>query len=586
MVPLPKGALRLVALSALLAAPAFAQTTTFRPAPETGVTRNFHSAASSKLDMVAAANPLAATAGKDILAAGGSAIDAAIATQLVLNLVEPQSSGIGGGLFLVHYDKAANKVETVDGRETAPLAATADLLMGADGKPMKFYDAVVGGRSVGVPGTLRALEAAHKKWGKLPWAKLFEPAITLAEGGFTVSPRLNGLLTNEKYLPSNPTARSYFYDADGKAHPVGYLLKNPAYAATLRNIAANGADVFYSGPIAEEIVATVTNHPTNPGTMTLDDLKTYRAALREPVCGAYRDYKICGMAPPSSGGIAVLQILGMLQQKDLAAVAQKPGPEATHWLAEAERLAFADRNLYVGDADFVSVPTEGLIDPLYLKSRAALINPDKSMGKAKAGEPTMKKTFLYAPSDGIENGTSHVSIIDRFGNAISMTTTIEDGFGSRQMTKDGFLLNNELTDFNFAPTEEGKPVANAVAPGKRPRSSMAPVLVFDKDGKLFAAVGSPGGSQIIPYVAKTLVGLIDWKMDPQVAVDLPNAGSRNGPTELEQGTEAEGWKAALEAKGHEVKLMEQNSGIQAIVVTPDGLSGGADSRREGVAIGN
>ncbi len=557
-----------------------------QPAPETGTTRNFHPAASAKQDMVAAANPLAAAAGKEILAAGGSAVDAAVAVQMVLNLVEPQSSGIGGGLFMVHFDKSANKVETIDGREKAPMAAAPDLFMAPDGKPMKFYDAVVGGRSVGVPGTLRALEAAHKKWGKLPWARLFEPAIKLADEGFTVSPRLNGALAGEKYLPSNPVARAYFYDDAGKPRDVGYRLKNPAFAATLRAIAEKGADALYSGAIAEDIVATVAAHPTNPGKMSLADLTAYKAAERAPVCGAYRDYKICGMAPPSSGGIAILQILGVLQEKDLAALTEKPGAEATHWLAEAGRLAFADRNLYVGDPDFISVPVEGLTDPLYLKSRAALINPDKSMGKASPGTPPMKKSFLFAPSDGIEHGTSHVAIVDRNGDAVSMTTTIEDGFGSRQMTKSGFLLNNELTDFNLAPTEDGKPVANAVAAGKRPRSSMAPTLVFDRDGKLYAIVGSPGGSQIIPYVAKTLVALIDWKMDPQVAVDLPNVGSRNGPTELEQGTEAEGWKAALEAKGHEVKLMEQNSGIQAIVVTPDGFVGGADSRREGVAIGN
>lgn len=556
-----------------------------KPAPEAGSGRKFHPAAHSKLDMVAAANPLAAAAGREILAEGGSAIDAAIAVQMVLNLVEPQSSGIGGGLFLVYSDKGADKVYTVDGRETAPQAVTPDLFIGADGKPLKFYEAVVGGRSVGVPGTLRALEMAYLKWGKLPWNRLFQPAIRLAEEGFTISPRLNGALNSDKFLRDNPVARAYFYEADGTPKAVGSVLKNPALAKTLRRIADEGAEALYSGEIAEDIVTTVTSHPGNPGKLSLADLQAYKAVEREPVCGPYRDYTVCSMPAPGSGGIAVLQILGILQQQDMAAVAGKP-VEATHLLSEAERLAFADRNLYVGDPDFVSVPVSGLLDGSYLKERARLINPDKSMGSAKAGEPPMKKTFLYAPSDGIENGTSHVSIIDRFGNAVSMTTTIEDGFGSRQMTKSGFMLNNELTDFNFSPTEDGKPVANRVEPGKRPRSSMAPVIVFDKDKKLYAVVGSPGGSQIIPYVARTLVALLDWKLDPQVAVDQPNVGSRNGPTEIEQGTEAEGWKAGLEARGHDVKLMELNSGIQAIIVTPEGFTGGADSRREGVAIGN
>jgi len=581
---------RSVALAALLIAPAvaIAQTTTAptAPAPEIGTGRNFHPAAHSRIDMVAAANPLAAAAGKEILAAGGSAVDAAIAVQLVLNLVEPQSSGMGGGAFLVYWDKQAGKASTIDGREKAPAAATPDLFLDTGGKPMKFYDAVVGGRSVGVPGTLRALALAHEKWGKLPWARLFEPAIGLAENGFAISPRLNGLLASEKYLPDNPTARTYFYQEDGKPKPVGFILKNPAFAKTLRTIADKGVDAFYSGEIADDIVKTVTSHPTNPGKLTTADLADYKAVAREPVCGPYRSYTVCGMAPPSSGGIAVLQILGLIERQDMAGLEQKPGPDAAHWLSEAGRLAFADRNLYVGDPDFIDVPTAGLIDRSYIWTRSLLIDSQKSMGKAKAGQPPMRKTMLLAPSDGIEHGTSHVAIVDRDGNAVSMTTTIEDGFGSRLMTQSGFLLNNELTDFNFAPTEDGKDVANRVEPGKRPRSSMSPTIVLDGSNKLYAVVGSPGGSQIIPYVTKTLVGLLDWKLDPQVAVDLPNFGSRNGPTELEAGTEAEGWKPALEAMGHEVKIGEQNSGIQAIVVTPAGFTGGADSRREGVAVGN
>jgi gamma-glutamyltranspeptidase/glutathione hydrolase len=571
----------LLALSPLLAFAASAQTVA--PAPEASTGRIAKQAGASTRDMVAAANPLAAQAGREILGAGGSAVDAAIAVQLVLNLVEPQSSGIGGGAFLLYWDKT--NLITLDGRETAPAAATPERFLGADGKPMKFYDAVVGGRSVGVPGTLRLLEAAHKRWGKLPWPQVIAPALRLAEEGFTISPRLNGLLTQEQYLQNDPIARAYFYESDGTPKSVGTVLKNPAFARTLREIAEKGADVFYSGEIAADIVASVTRHTTNPGDMTLEDLKTYKVEERAPVCGSYRTYRICGMGPPSSGAVAVQQIMSTLETQDMAAM--KPGPDAVHWVAEAGRLAFADRALYLGDPAFVSVPVRGLVDPGYLKSRAVLVSPDRSMGRAKAGNPPFQKTeFRFAPSDGIEFGTSHISVVDRDGIAVSMTTTIEDGFGARVMTRSGFLLNNELTDFNFAPTEDGKPVANRVEAGKRPRSSMAPTIVLDGNGKLYAVVGSPGGSQIITYVAKTLVGILDWKLDPQVAVDLPNFGSRNGPTEIEAGTEAEAWKAALEAKGHEVKAVEMNSGIQAIVVGPNGLTGGADSRREGVAIGN
>jgi gamma-glutamyltranspeptidase/glutathione hydrolase len=563
-----------------LSVPAFSQA--LAPSPEAPTGRTLKPVAAAAKDMVAAANPLAAQAGREILAAGGSAVDAAIAVQLVLNLVEPQSSGIGGGAFMVFWD--GKTMTTLDGRETAPAAAKPERFLGPDGKPMKFYDAVVGGRSVGVPGTMRLLETAHRNWGKLSWQQVIEPAARLAEDGFAISPRLNGLLTQEKYLQNDPVARATFYEADGKPKAVGTVLKNPAFAKTLRTVAEKGADAFYTGEIAQDIVATVTGHPTNPGDMTLEDLKGYRVQEREALCGTYRTYRICGMGPPSSGQVAVQQIMGVLETQDMASM--KPGPDAVHWIAEAGRLAYADRALFVADPAFVNVPVKGLTDPGYIKSRAALVDPNKSMGKAKPGDPPFQKTFLWGPSEGIEFGTSHISIVDRNGNAVSMTTTIEDGFGARIMTKSGFLLNNELTDFSFATTEDGKPIANRVEAGKRPRSSMAPTMVLDGSGKLYAVVGSPGGSLIPNYVAKTLVGILDWKLDPQVAADLPNVGSRNGPTELEAGTEAEGWKAALEAKGHEVKLIDQNSGIHAIVVTPAGFVGGADSRREGVAIGN
>ncbi|HEV2559704.1 MAG TPA: gamma-glutamyltransferase [Microvirga sp.] len=572
----------LLALAPLDAGPAQAQLAPTPAAPEAATGRTAKQAGAAARDMVAAANPLAADAGRQILAAGGSAVDAAVAVQLVLNLVEPQSSGIGGGAFLVHWN--GQSMTTLDGRETAPAAARPERFLDAEGKPMKLYDAVVGGRSVGVPGTVRLLETAHQRWGKLPWRQVVEPAIKLAEEGFAVSPRLAGLVAADPHLAKNERARAYFYEPDGRPKAAGSLLKSPDFARTLRAIAEGGSGAFYSGEIAADIVATVTGHAGNPGDMTLDDLKAYRVEEREAVCGPYRTYRVCGMGPPSSGAVGVLQILGILERTDMAAL--RIGPDAVHLFAEAGRLAYADRALYLADPKFVSVPVRGLTDPSYIRDRAALVNPERSMGRAKPGNPPFQKTFLWGASDGVEFGTSHISIVDRDGHAVSMTTTIEDGFGSRQMTAGGFLLNNELTDFSFVHTEDGKPVANRVEPGKRPRSTMAPTIVLDADNKLYAVVGSPGGSAIINYVAKTLVGLIDWKLDPQVAADLPNIGSRNAATELEKGTEAEAWKAALEAKGHEVRVIEQTSGIHAIVMTPAGLAGGADSRREGVAVGN
>jgi gamma-glutamyltranspeptidase / glutathione hydrolase len=571
-----------VATAALIANSAWAQT--LAPAPEAATGRTQKTIGVAQKYMAAAANPLATEAGRQMLRAGGSAADAAVAIQLVLNIVEPQSSGIGGGAFFVYWDEKMRKVVTLDGRETAPMAATPNLFIGADGKPLAFMEAVVGGRAVGVPGTVRLLETAHKRWGKLSWEQVIAPALKLADEGFAVSPRLNGLLAGETALARDALSAAHFYEADGKPKAAGTILKSPAFAATLRAIAKGGADAFYSGPIAEDIVATVTGHKTNPGSMTLDDLARYKVIEREPVCGSYRAYRLCGMGPPSSGAVAVQQIMGILETQNMARLG--PTAAAAHWISEAGRLAFADRNLYLGDPDVLSIPVAGLIDRDYIRSRAALVDPAKSMGRAKAGDPPGKRTQLLAPSSGTEFGTSHISVIDAEGNAVAMTTTIEAQFGARIMTKGGFLLNNELTDFNFLPQEESKPVANRVEPGKRPRSSMSPTLVFDNFGRLHAVVGSPGGSQIIGYVTKTLVALLDWKMDPQQAVDFANVGSRNGPTELEKGAESEPWKAALEAMGHEVRVMEMTSGIQAIIKTPEGYLGGADGRREGVAIGD
>lgn len=566
---------------------------------------------------VAAANPLATDAGYQVLKAGGSAIDAAIAVQMVLTLVEPQSSGIAGGAFLLHA--AGSKVEAFDGRETAPAAADEKLFVAADGKPMPFYDGVVGGRSVGTPGTVRMLEMAHRQHGKLPWAQLFAPAIQLADGGFKVSARLNTLLKDEKYLKNDPTAAAYFYKADGTPVDTGTVLRNPALADVLRRIASQGSAGLLEGPVARAIVAKVQSHPTNPGKLALSDLAGYQAKKRDPICHDYtasttsRTYVICGMPPPSSGAIAVGQILGILNHTNAASqalvtgtsgVPGTPGPTpSANWLnqyLEASRLAFADRAQYLGDPDFVQPPGGSwmsLLEPGYLKERAQLIaqqDGGQSMKVAKPGVPGTIKT-AYAPmADQPEYGTSHISIIDKFGNALAMTTTIEDQFGARQMTDGGtgkaggFLLNNELTDFSFAPTDaDGKPVANRVQPGKRPRSSMAPTLVFDRATKqIVMSGGSPGGALIIHYTAKTLYGVLNWKLNAQQAVDLPNFGSLNGPSLLEEKRFAPVTVEALRTRGAEVREQAMTSGLQAIQVTPSGFFGGADPRREGLVMGD
>lgn len=547
---------------------------------------------------VAAANPLATDAGYQVLKAGGSAVDAAIAVQMVLTLVEPQSSGIGGGAFLLHFN--GKDVEAFDGRETAPAAADEKLFLGADGKPMAFYDAVVGGRSVGVPGTVRLLEMAHKQYGKLPWAQLFQPAITLAEGGFKVSPRLNTLAKSEQHLKKDPVAAAYFYKADGNPHDVGAVLKNPELAAVLRRIAREGSAAMYQGEIAQAIVDKVQKHPTNPGKLTLADLAGYQPKKRAPICHDYKavgkDYRVCGFPPPSSGAIAVGQILGILANTNAGTMPLVNGLPSADWLhlyTEASRLAFADRAQYLGDPDFVQPPAGNwmsLLDPAYLASRAKTIGA-QSMKTAQPGTPG-QAVSRYAPApEQIEYGTSHISIVDAYGNAIAMTTTIEDQFGSRQMVK-GFLLNNELTDFSFAPADaQGKPIANRVQPGKRPRSSMAPTLVFDKaSGQLVMSGGSPGGALIIHYTAKTLYGVLNWGLTPQQAIDLPNFASLNGPSLLEEKRFPPATVEALRARGAEVREQTLTSGLQAITRGQAHgqlfYFGGADPRREGIVMGD
>lgn len=534
--------------------------------------------------LVVAAHPLAAAAGDEMLDAGGGAVDAAIATQMVLNLVEPQSSGIGGGGFILHWDAGARRLASYDGRETAPAAASPTRFLDARGEPLRFFEAAVGGSSVGVPGLLRMLETAHTEHGKLPWARLFEPAIRLAERGFPMSERLYALLAAEKYLPRYEPARSYFYQADLTPKPVGTLLTNPEFAATLRRLAEAGADAFYAGPMAESIVAAVRGAAARPGDLTAVDLAEYRAVARDPLCHPYRQWRVCGMPPPSSGGLAVLQMLGILETFDLP-VLDPLSPEAAHLLAEAGALAFADRDRYIADPDHVRVPVAALLDPAYLRMRADQIHPAAALQHAEPGE-LPEKHGLADDRSPERPSTSHISIVDSAGNAVAMTTSIENSFGARIMVG-GFLLNNQLTDFSFRPEQDDRPVANRVEPNKRPRSSMAPTMAFDAEGRLRLVTGSPGGSRIIGYVARNVVAVLDWQLAPQEAVALPHVLNRNGPTELEAGTAATELRAALESLGHRIQEAEMTSGLHAISIDAEGrLHGGADPRREGVAIGD
>ena len=533
--------------------------------------------------MVAAANPLAVQAGVDVLAEGGTAADAMVAVQVVLGLVEPQSSGLGGGAFLVWYDAATGEVTTLDGRETAPLGATPQLFQDENGEPLKFFDAVVGGRSVGTPGTPALLEALHTRWGNQPWAGLFDAAIDLADGGFAVSPRLAGLVERDAERLSRFADTAAYFLPGGTPLAVGDTLTNAAYARTLRALAASGTEAFYTGQIAEDIVATVQGAEGNPGVLSALDLAVYQVKERAPVCASYRAHDICGMGPPSSGALTVGQILGMLDSYDLAALGAE-NPESWRLIGDASRLAFADRGRYMADSDFVPMPTAGLVDPAYLAERAALLAGDTALAEVSPGTPEFDHALIWADDESLElPSTSHISIVDSFGNVASMTTTIENAFGSRLMTN-GFLLNNELTDFSFRTHSDGVPIANALAPGKRPRSSMSPTIVL-KDGVPVLAVGSPGGSRIIGYTAKTIIAYLDWGMDVQQAVDLPHLVNRFGTYDLEDGTTATELAPALEAMGYEVNLRDLTSGLHVIAID-DGLQGGADPRREGIALGD
>ena len=533
--------------------------------------------------MVVAAHPLASQAGADVLAAGGTAADAMVAVQAVLGLVEPQSSGLGGGAFLVWYDAASGQVTTLDGRETAPLAATPRLFQDASGEPLKFFEAVVGGRSVGAPGTPALMAQAHLRWGRSDWSGLLDPAIRLAEEGFAVSPRLATLVAGDaERLAVRPDTAAYFLPG-GVPLAEGDTLRNPAYADTLRLFAQQGTDGFYTGPVAESIVAAVQGAAGNPGVLDMVDLAIYRVKERAPVCAPYRFWQVCGMGPPSSGALAVGQILGMLQGHDLAALGPD-NPESWRLIGDASRMAFADRGRYVADSDFVPVPVQGMLDPSYLQGRAILLAGDDALPEVTPGTPDFDHTLLWADGDTLEQpSTTHVSIVDSYGNVLSMTSTIENAFGARVMAG-GFLLNNELTDFSFRSHDGGVPIANRVEPGKRPRSSMAPTIVM-RDGVPVLAIGSPGGSSIIGYVAQALIAHLDWGMNVQQAVSMGHALNRFGVYDLEDGTDAAALAEPLQAMGYEVKIGAQTSGLHAIAITADGLQGGADPRREGVALG-
>ncbi len=528
--------------------------------------------------MAATANPFATEAALEMLREGGSAADAAIAAQMVLTLVEPQSSGIGGGAFMMYYDADTGDIGAYDGRETAPASATPGMFLDADGNPRDWYDAVVGGLSVGVPGVVRMLELVHKEYGRLPWKRLFEPAILLARDGFPVSERFNALSAGDDDLKVFPDTADYFFDDTGAPHPVGAILSNPALARTLELIANHGADMFYEGLIADDIARTTRNASQNPGGMVAADLSVYEAKKRAPVCLPYRKYLVCGMPPPSSGGITTLQILGILQEFDMAAMA--PGTaQSVHLVAEASKLAFADRNVYLADPDFFP-PPPGMLDADYLKFRAAQISLTKAMDPAQPGMPGIGASLRLAP-DNVEKGlsTTHMSIIDADGSAVSMTSSIESQFGSHLMVR-GFLLNNQLTDFSFE-TER----ANSPEAGKRPRSSMSPTLVFDDAGRVVLAIGSPGGSSIIGYVTESLIANLDWGLNVQQAIDLPHFLNKNGKTRLEEDSPIANLKPALEQMGHEIELRKMTSGLQGIARGDNGLEGGADPRREGVAAG-
>ncbi|EZP72093.1 Gamma-glutamyltranspeptidase [Sphingomonas paucimobilis] len=531
---------------------------------------------------VSAADPRAAAAGQEILREGGSATDAAIAMMLALNVVEPHNSGIGGGGFLMHHDGETGLLESIDGRETAPAAARPDRFLGPDGKPLAFRDAWPGGYSVGVPGNLRLAWMAHRKWGKLPWARLFDPAIRLAAEGFEVRQRLDTAMKAVAPIWADfPEIQKYFW-VNGAPAPIGTMLKNPPLANLFRRIAAEGPDAFYKGKTAEAIAKTVTSAPKNPVPMTLEDLASYQAKPRKPVCGPYRVYTVCGMGPASAGGITVLQILGMVEQFPVARWG-KDDPRSWHVIGEAMRLAYADRDTWLGDPDFVKVPVAGLIDPGYLRQRAALISLDHARGSYPPGTPPMAEPRTPARPQP-ESGTSHFVAVDKDGDIASWTSTIESFFGS-QLIADGVILNNELTDFSFTPERNGAPVANRVEPGKRPLSSMSPTIVYDRSGTPVFTIGAAGGRTIIMQVAKALIAHFDWGLSAQESIALGLEYFNADGLVLEKGTSLEAMKAPLERLGHKVTVAPMGLKANAAERGSDGhWTGAADPRSPGVSL--
>lgn len=571
----------IIAASILTACSPVSEQETREPEAATGFAEK--SAVTADKFMVAAANPHAVDAGYEVLRRGGSAVDAAVAVQAMLGLVEPQSSGPGGGAFILYWDNEENKLYSIDARETAPMDATESLFLDEEGNAPKWIDAVVGGRSVGTPGVIRGLELAHKRWGKADWSSLFSQTIELSKEGFEVSPRLAKLVEMEinPGVKKIPAASNYFFP-NGEPLAAGSTLKNLDYANSLSLIAEQGSDALYQGELAEKIVNAVQNSPIAPGVLSLKDLSQYKAKLREPVCSVYRQYQVCGMGPPSSGGITTLQTLGVLENFELGEL--EPNSEQfVHLFTQASRMAYADRNQWIADPDFVEMPVEAMLDKTYLSSRADKIT-ENDMGKAKPGvqlQPGYEQDIAYELPN-----TSHVSIVDAEGNVLSMTTSIEMGFGSTVMAG-GFLLNNQLTDFSLAPGDGKEKYANRVEAGKRPRSSMDPIIVLDEKGEqVLHALGSPGGSRIINYVSQTLVGMLDWNLNVQEAINLGHVTNRNDYTSLEKGRDISELKTVLEKRGHEVKVIDLNSGLHGVSIDSDGtLIGGADPRREGVAKG-
>lgn len=620
-----------LALAGLAAAVSLAGAQGLPPAgapqqPEAASARHTPAVLRAQRWMAVTAHPLASQAAESMILQGGSAVDAAIAAQMMLTLVEPQSSGIGGGGFLMHFDPASGRAEAFDGRETAPAALDEQVFLRPDGTARGFHEAAVGGLAVGVPGLVAMLAQAHRAHGLLPWAELFAPAIRAAREGFPVSERLHTLIARDRFLSLDPVARGHFLGADGQPRAIGETLRNPALADTLQAIAERGPAALSEGPIAQAIIDRIRAHPANPGRMSLEDLRAYRPVRREALCVPWRQFELCGMPPPSSGGVAIAQILAIfaedpsarLSAAEAGATGQATSPAATlagaakrlradpagtHRFLEAARLAFADRDRYLADPDFVTVPLPALLDPVYLKARAGLIG-ERAMGVAPPGEPAQRSARGRA-IDAIEpelDATTHLSIVDPQGRVVSMTSSIEDVFGARMMVA-GFLLNNQLTDFSFLSRREGTALPNRVEPGKRPRSSMAPTLVFDRDpkgngrGPWRMAIGSPGGASIIAYVARTLQLTLAEGQPMQQAIASRHVGNRNGPSEIEAvGDEQDGLSQALTARGHALRIQPMTSGLHGIVracepvaaaqASSCHLESGIDPRREGSARGH